>query len=271
MGEYPEAFGADGVDYLVGHHARVDPVLHALFQHGVHHLSHRRLRGGWLGSKTIGPALSVDEVGLHETRAKGAHSHRRPGGLQFEIQPLAQGHHTGLGDVVGRRARHRHETGHRRRVHDVALALVFHDRQERANAVDDAIEVDPDHPFPRAERAAPRVAFAHHPGVVTQHMGSTEASHRGVGEGLHLGLERSVAHHGEYLGAALGQRHFHRPHRHRVDIGEYEFHPLGSEPFSERTADTACSAGDHRNLPAQVVHHSRVHPLAERRRSTVRP
>ena len=68
----------------------------------------------------------------------------------------------------------------------------LHDRQEGADAVDDAVQVDADDPVPHAHRAGPRVAGAEHAGVVAQHVGRAVVVERLLGEGLHALLERGV-------------------------------------------------------------------------------
>ena len=70
------------------------------------------------------------------------------------MDALGEADDTVLGDVV--RVRRRQQTGHRRRVDDVAVVAVRqHPRHERAHAVDDAHQVDAQRPAPVGQRALP--------------------------------------------------------------------------------------------------------------------
>src|SRR5580658_6346601 len=91
------------------------------------------------------------------------------------MKALADPDDSVLGGAVGRQARRPAESGHRRRVDDVPLPLLDHPRHERANAVDDAPEVDPEGPLPVGEWLLPREAAGPDARVVADDVRGAEA------------------------------------------------------------------------------------------------
>ena len=153
-----------------------------------------------------------------------------------------------LGHGVGRRARHGGEAGHRRRVDDVARALLFHDGQERPDAVDDAVQVDADHPLPQLHRVAPRVTESEDPGVVAQHVSRPEPLEREIGQFGDGGFRRGVADRRGDMGTGLGQVGLDVTQLRRVDVGQHDAHAFGDEPFGERQPDPRGSSRDHSDV-----------------------
>ena len=137
------------------------------------------------------------------------------------------------------------QTRHRRGVDDVAEPLLLHDRQERPDAVDHAVQVDADHPLPQLHRVAPGVAEAEDPGVVAQHVGGAESLERELREFGDRRLGRGVADRRRDVGAGFGEPGLDVAQLRRVDVGEHDAHALGDESFGERQADPGGSSRDH--------------------------
>ncbi len=123
--------------------------------------------------------------------------------------------------------------------------LLLHDRQERADAVDDAVQVDADHPLPQLDRIAPRVADAEDPGVVAQHVRGAETIDGELGELVDRGFRRGVADHGGDVGTGLAEAPFDVAQLRRVDVGEHDAHPLRNEALGEGQADAGGTSRDH--------------------------
>jgi hypothetical protein len=131
------------------------------------------------------------------------------------------------------------------------LALLDHARDERLDAVEDAVEVDAEHPAPLLERELPGQRYARDSGVVAEHVNRAELCKRALGERLDGVPARRVCGHADRVVADARGRLLEAG---RVDVGHHEAHALGGEAVAERTADAACGAGDDGDPTAQLVH-----------------
>jgi hypothetical protein len=149
---------------------------------------------------------------------------------------------------VGAEARPGDQAGHRGGVHDVpALAVGLEYGQERVHAVDDAPQVDAEHPAPvvdcqvgdRGERPDAR--------VVADHVHGTERLDGGAGQ---IGDALRVAHvDGNAGGADLRGCRLHGV---PLDVGDDHLGALGGEPGGDALADPRSAACHHGDLPVQV-------------------
>ncbi len=160
-----------------------------------------------------------------------------------------------LARVVRPHERRGHEPGDRRGVHDVRLGLLHEQRDERANPVDHAPQVHPEHPLPGRERGLPRQSAAADARVVAEDVHAAEPLDRRVGQRLHLRGIGDVGEHPIDLGAGVQLRHrsFQRVGLH---IAEHDVRTFRGEPLRERESDPAGSAGDDRDFSLEILHGS---------------
>ena len=184
---------------------------------------------------------------MHHAGADRAHPDAAAGQLAGEA--LGQHEHRCLGGRVGRQGRGGEEPGHRRGDHDVAaLAAVHHGRQERAQRVDHAPQVDVEHPTPVLlggvqERAAhPDAGVGHdhiRDAVLGGHLIRQDSGGRRVGDVEPVG-QAGRAVRGDLGGGAFGGR--------GVDVHAQQVRALLGEGQRAGPADAAAGAGDQDQL-----------------------
>ena len=201
---------------------------------------------GGLDRRHLDPAL-----GLHPQRV-GEH---RDGGLGGAVHP-------GAGDPAV--AVDRGDVDH------MAAALVDHLVVDRADSVDHALDVDVDGLMPPLPGAfvIGEVGQRHHPGVVDEHVHSTEGAHRLSHGGLQRGQIGDVGHLGQCLCPGGGDPggHFIQPLARDVDTDHPG--PVRRAFLRDQAAESAGRTGDHDDLAGQVCGHdfpSRATGFARRR------
>ena len=108
-----------------------------------------------------------------------------PARRRSRCQGLAQSDHAVLGDVVGAEVGHRDETGHGCGVDHVRrAALLEHEGHEHTDPVDDAPQVDAEHPLPVPLGVGPDRSAHTDAGVVVDEVHGAELGHGGVCERL---------------------------------------------------------------------------------------
>ena len=121
---------------------------------------------------------------------------RRNGGAsrvaQVVLQRLGKGFDAGLGNIIGRVAGRCGDALLGAGVDDQAtFSMSQHPRPEYPTAVDDAPEVDGQHPFPVFQRPEQRTARLD-TGIVHYHMHGAETGCRIIRQHLDIGEERHV-------------------------------------------------------------------------------
>ena len=139
-----------------------------------------------------------------------------------------------------------------------AFAVLKHMRHESLQAVQDAVEVDAEHPVPLGTGQFPDCgvdgAGAGHPGVVAKDVHLAEGVYGPLGQVEDAFPDHGVDRHADDLGLALPKL-LHRPVQGiLLDVGEHHPHSGGSEPFGQREADAAGGTGHHGGLASEVLH-----------------
>jgi hypothetical protein len=135
-----------------------------------------------------------------------------------------------------------------------ALALLDDALGEGLDAVDDAPEVDVDHPAPVVVGHAHDRA-AHRDARVEEY--DVHAAHRiecSVGQGVDRLAVADVAHDALRLHAERADLRDRGVERAALDVGEHEAHALARERLCGGEADTARAARDHRHPIPQLIH-----------------
>ncbi len=250
VGDDPEPLVDDGVVHLVGDRRRVHGV-------GVDGHRHRpQLAVAVVDLERRSPelfgaiALGVQDVGVDQARAQHRHVHAAAG--ELVVKGLADARHGVLGRVVGAHPRVREQPGHRGRDHDVAPVGCVHRRQERRDAVDDAVEVHVESPSPVDE-----VEFVHRSaggdaGVEADDVDIGEAIDGSGAQGVHRSRIRDVAPDPESrtpgrleLGHGVGDGRF-------LDVPHDHPRPRRDEPPGHGATDPAGPAGDHYRLGVEL-------------------
>ena len=163
--------------------------------------------------------------------------------------------HRRLRRVVGAHARQVVQPRNRRRVHDVSLVLQPQVGEEGPDAVDDAPQVDTEHPLEvLLGQVVEREPAAAHAGVVAHHVHGAEPFERRCCECVDLGLDRHVGGDADELDAGAGDLGRRPLERAAFDVGQHQPHAVAAEALGERATDARCGAGDDGDLPARVEH-----------------
>ena len=202
-------------------------------------------------------AVGAPDVGRDERRHEHGDADLRSHRAKVVGEAFGESDRGELRRVVRPRIRVGEQPAHRRGVDDVAVGVLLeHAGHEAADRVDDAVEVDAEHPLPVAQRALPQQSAREHPGVVAQHVRAAMVGECSVGQPLHRIAVRDIGDDGGRSAAdafdeldGLGQRG-------RFDVGRDDDHPFVGEPAGERAADAAAGAGDDRRLAREVLHAS---------------
>ena len=174
---------------------------------------------------------------------------------QILLERLAQPHHGVLARVVDAETLRRDEPGHGRRVDDVSgLLLRDHARHEGFDPVDDAPEIDVQHPFPVAVRGRFEPAVDGDTGVVADDVRPAHLLPGALRERLHRSELGHVGLDGERPGAGLLHAGGGLRHAGFVDVRHHDMGALAREAEAERAPDSAGSAGDDRRLSLEVFH-----------------
>ena len=147
-----------------------------------------RVRRDVVGRAQLGGVL--DDVGCDWSGAQDADADAVAG--QFVVQGFGEADDAELGGGVEEPGGGVDEPGPGRGVDDVAAVAAFdHPRDERLDAVVDAVQVDPDHPVPRLVAHVPRRRGTGDAGVVEQQADRAELGFDLVGN---AGVGVAVAH-----------------------------------------------------------------------------
>src|SRR5215467_12565077 len=146
VGEHPELAGGDGVRYQVGNCCGIHPFVDSALIVRSKDLADKPWRGDF--TKLLWPvAVGLAYAGANPARAQHADPDGKPGHLHRHVEVFGDGDYGVLGRVVDWTSSG-DQTGNARRVDDVAFALPGQQRQEDADPVDDAPQVDAEHPLP---------------------------------------------------------------------------------------------------------------------------
>src|SRR6266568_5604169 len=198
-------------------------------------------------------ALARADVRAHAHRTENRHSDVvRP---QVFLKCLAEPHHRVLARVVDAEPLGGDEPGHGRGVDDMAgLLLGDHARDEGLHPVDDAPEIDGEHPLPVTVGGGLEPAVDGHPGVVADDVHAAHLRPRALGEGFHRGELRHVGLDGEGPAAGLLDPRGRLGHAGLVDVRHHHLGPVAREGEAERAPDAAGSARDHGRLALEIFH-----------------
>src|SRR5436190_8266139 len=198
-------------------------------------------------------ALARADVRAHAHRTEDRHADAV--GAQVLVESLAEPHHGVLARVVDAEALGGDEPGHGCGIDDVAgLLLGDQARDEGLHAVDDAPQVDREHPFPVAMGGGFQAAVYGHPGIVADDVCAAHLRPRALGEGLHGGQLRHVGLDGEGLGPRLLHPRRRLGHARFVDVRHHDLGALAREGEAERAPDTAGAARHHHRLALEIFH-----------------
>src|SRR6202008_706579 len=162
--------------------------------------------------------------------------------------------HRELRRAVGALVGDADEAEHARRVHDRPGVLAQQDRQERVDAVHDALEVDPPHPVLVLRRPARDRRRQCHAGVVEDHAERRRLPVVDLRAERHLRLAvADVEHFGE---DRPGERRGRLLERVRVVVGDRHGRPVPRQPLRHRAADPGSGSGDHRRPSADDRPHA---------------
>ena len=161
-----------------------------------------------------------------------------------------------LGRVVDAEHRAGKQAGHGGRIHNMSWpALLEQDRNEHANSVRHAPQIDAHHPLPIGDRTFPdrprRIADAR---VVADHVHRAKSIQRLLGQGLHALALGDIGDHGQCFGAGPAQFGVGIGQCARLDIGQNDLHAFTREPLRHRKADPASRAGHDSNLVTKFLH-----------------
>jgi hypothetical protein len=193
--------------------------------------------------------LALDEAGAD-------HRHADPVRQQAPSERIRQAVHGELRCRVDPRPGAGHERRHRRGVHDVtALAVRLDPGDERHDAVDDAAEVDAEHPVPVLVRRVGDVVEQVDAGVVAEHVHVPERALRlvgGAGERLPVG---HVQPDREDVAAERRRRLLEMVGPH---VGDRDVHAGGEERPGHAEADPAPASRDEGDPAFDVAHRRRA-------------
>ena len=257
MGKDKEAIRTHGVERHRSDVGSADTsARHGLFEAGLRQALRRNLdvvrQFGW-------PiAVGLRDAGRHEGWAQQAHAQPRLRQPKVVKERLGKRDHGVLRHVVDPHERRREPAGHGGRVDDMAGFPVGlgreHARNEVADAVHHAHQVDPHYPLPVALGVFPQVATAADPGVVHQQVYAAQLRERAVRELRHLAAVRNVDDLIENGDAAFAQLVDDRIERVGLHIGEYQAHAVAGRQARELTPETAARAGDDGDFVVKGFH-----------------
>src|SRR6266542_5494705 len=137
------------------------------------------------------------------------------------------------------------------------VLLLEHDRQEDADAVDDAPQMGAEHPLPVCEGALPDgAAGAADAGVVADDVYGPKRLEGLLRELLHLLRLRDVGAHRQDRRAALPHLGVGLVEGALFDVREDDLHAFGGKAFGEAAADAAGRAGDDGYAVSKFFHAS---------------
>jgi hypothetical protein len=168
-------------------------------------------------------ARGVDEAGGHRVHGDAA----RP---VLQRKRLGEPVHRRLGRHVGRHERLSRMSARRGDVHDPAPPGLDHVGQHGLNAVEDAVEVDVDHPLPVLERDIGESLEPFEPGGVDQNRHRSQLCTDGVQRGVHRSAIRHVGGIGEIVVR-------------RVEVERGDVQAIGAQPLSDGLADAGATTG----------------------------
>ena len=192
-----ELVGRHRVEHLLRHLRRRDLArADGLVDHG----PADQLAAGRLFSLKSGRpvALTLADSCRHEVRAQHAGADLVADKTQVLIQRFAQRHHRMLADVVNAHIGRVEQAGHAGGVDDMALPRrvfrrrVEHHRREQANTVDDAPQIDAEHPLPVLDGVFPDQPARADAGVVEDEMRRAEMLEHRPAHRFHLPGVRDV-------------------------------------------------------------------------------
>ena len=193
--------------------------------------------------------LALDEAGAD-------HRHADPVRQQAPAERIRQTVHGELRSRIDPRPGAGDERGHRRGVDDMtAVAVRLDPGDERHDAVDDAAEVDAEHPVPVLVRRVGDVVEEVDPGVVAEHVHVAERPLRLVRRACECLPVGHVQPDREDVGAECGRRLLEvvSPY-----IGDRDLHAGGDECPGQAEADPAPASRDEGDLAFDVPHRRRA-------------
>ncbi len=175
---------------------------------------------------------------------------------EFEVELFGESDDSELRDGIGPTDGSADEPGNRSGVHYVGFfARGDHPRDEAADAVDDAPEVNIDDPSPVIQREFPRSAGAAADArVVAEDVDSAEALVGGFGKGFDVLLFRDIGPAGEYLDAPRRDGRFGHCERLGFDIADDDVDAGIGEALSHGEPKAARSSCDNSDFAFEAVH-----------------
>ncbi|MCY1548430.1 hypothetical protein D9M68_845390 [compost metagenome] len=129
-----------------------------------------------------------------------------------------------------------------------------HQRREDAHAVDHAVEVDAEHPFPVLQRVFPEQSPGAHAGIVEQQVDLPERFHRGVSQRLHLLGARHVGAQADHRHVARLEFGHGRVQRVFLHVGQHQLHAEIGADAGEFLAKSGSTTGDDGYLVGKILH-----------------
>ena len=137
-----------------------------------------------------------------------------------------------------------------------AFAMRAHMRKERGDAMDDAHEIDVDHPAPGVDADVVDAAAAADAGIVADDVNVAELCERRLRRAFDSVRVGDVANDRGDIRAVRSQRVRRIIERPRFDVCEHHVHAFVRETFGEREADAARRAGNEGGPDGEILHES---------------
>ena len=138
------------------------------------------------------------------------------------------------------------------------FTLRDHERDEGAHAVNDAVQVDAERPFPLVGGGLPyrSAPVGRDTCVVAQHMYLAVPLEGTIPQRLDLVQTRHIRLDADYVQVLRLQLADRGIERISLDVGEHDLHALAGESLGQAAADAAGGAGDHGDFTRKISHRS---------------
>jgi phosphoglycolate phosphatase len=254
VGEDVEIVGADRVHDAGGDLSRIDAGFNLPLDFG------NESSGGavWIKRPRLTVALgaiapTLADPGAHEVRTEHADADAERG--ELHSQPFRDCDDCELGRGIGAEPHVADHAGHRCGIDDMsAFVLRAHMRQERANTVDHAHQVDVDHPAPIVDRDMVDAAACGDTGIIAEDVDFAEGGKGRVGGAFDLIGIGDITGNAANTIAVPGEAFQCLVQRPLLDIGQYHLHALIRKGLRHREANTGRPSGDEGCFSLEFLH-----------------
>ena len=227
-----------------------------------HGLANQLAAGRLLSRQFSGPVtVALADTGRHEIRAQHTGAELVTDEAQILVKRFAQGNHRMFADVVNAHIGGIEQPGHAGGVDDVALpGRVFrcrgqHHGREQAHAMDDAPEINPQHPFPVLHGVFPDQAAGANASVVEDKVRRAKTLEHRLAHGLHLIGIGHIELEGQHLGARSLHLGAGLVECIGLHVDQHQFHPqFCTDPRALQAKARAC-AGQNGGFAFEIRDH----------------